>query len=105
MGIEINLTADDIDTLVKDSIMKAGFGKAIEEGVKRAMAPGYDNPIEKATKEYVLQVCNSLLRERYADQVRTVVAAAIEAQVTQEVVQKITDAAVKKMVDAAADRY
>jgi len=105
MGIEINLTAEDIDTLVKDSIMKAGFGEAITEGVKRAMRPGYDNPIEKATKEYVLQVCGSMLRERYAEQIRAVVAAAIEAQVTEEVVQKITDDAVKKMVNAAENRY
>ena len=105
MGIEINLTADDIDLLVKDSIMKAGFGKAIEEGVRKAIAPGYDNPIEKATKAYVLEVCDSLLRERFADQVRAVVTATIEAKVTQEVVQKITDVAVEKMVRAASERY
>jgi hypothetical protein len=105
MGIEINLSADDIDTLVKDSIMKAGFGKAIEEGVKRAMAPGYDNPVEKAMKAYVVEVCDSLLRHRFADQIRTVVAAEIEKQVTNEVIEKVTNAAVQKMVSAASDRY
>jgi citrate lyase gamma subunit len=105
MAIEINLTAEDIDKLVKDSILKAGFGKAIEDGVKRAISPGYDNPIERATKEYVAQVCHSLLRDQFADKIRAVVSATIEAQVTTEVIQKVTDVAVRKMVNAAQDRY
>lgn len=105
MGIEINLSAEDIDSLVRDSIMKAGFGKAIEEGVRRAVAPGYDNPIEKATKAYVLEVVGQLLREKFAGQIRETVSAHIEAMVTQEVLNKVTTHAVTKMVDAASDRY
>jgi hypothetical protein len=40
MAIEINLTAEDIDKLVNDSVREAGFGKAIEDGVKRAISQG-----------------------------------------------------------------
>lgn len=105
MGIEINLSPEDIDTLVKDSIMKAGFGKAVEEGVKKALAQGYDNPIEKATKAYVFEVCDSMLRERFADQIHTVVTAAITSQVTAEVIERITNTAVEKMVRAGKSDY
>lgn len=103
MGIEINLSPEDIDTLVKDSIMKAGFGKAVEDGVKKAFSQGYDNPIDKATKAYVFEVCNSLLRERFADKIHAVVTAAIEAQVTAEVIEKITNTAVREMVSAVSN--
>lgn len=105
MGIEINLTAEDVDALVRGSIMKAGFGKAIEDGVKRAISPGYDNPIEKATRAYVMQVCDDLLRTKFAEQITATVAAHLEAMVTQDVLDKVTSAAVKKMVDAAESRY
>lgn len=101
MGLEINLTPDDIDRLVKDSIMKAGFGKAIEEGVKRAIAPGYDNPIEKAMKAYVIEVADNLLRTKFADQIKEIVTTYINQNVTGEVLEKITNVSLTEMIVAA----
>ena len=103
MGIEINMTPDDIDTMVKDTIMKSGFGKAVEEGIKRAMQPGYDNPVEKAMKAYVTEMVGLLLREKYSEQIRAGLIDMLEKSVTAEVMEKVTTAAVEKMVRAAQD--
>lgn len=103
MGIEINLTTEDIDQLVKDSIMKAGFGKAIEMGIQRAMAPGYDNPIDKSVKAYILVVCDQLLREQFSGTITRVVTAAIEVHVTDAVIKQIAQTVVEKVVRDATD--
>jgi hypothetical protein len=105
MAIELNLTPEDIDQLVRDSLMKAGFGKLIESNVQKALQSGYDNPIDKAMKAYVTEVADELIRTKFTVQIREAVNKLMEQMVTQELLNKVTGAVVKKMVDAASDRY
>lgn len=104
MGFEINLTPEDIDALVKDSIMKAGFGKAVEDAVKKVFT-GYDNPIDAQLKKYVAEVAAQMIRERFADQIKAAVAQEIEARVTKDIVDIVVAASVSKMIHAAEERY
>lgn len=96
--MELNLTPEDIERLVKDSIMKSGFGKAVEDSIKRAMAPGYDNPVEKALKIYVHEATLALIRERYSDQVQAAITARLDEELTQEVVKELTSKVVNRFI-------
>jgi len=105
MPLELNITAEDVEALVRDSIMKSGFGKAVEEGVKKAFS-GYDNPIDKEIKSYVAEVCRKLLREKFSTEVLAAVTKAIQEKVTQELIDKTVAAATERMVRAADEsRY
>lgn len=105
MAIEINMTPEDIERLVKDSIMRSGFGAAVEKGLAEAMR-SYNNPIEAQLKAFVGQVAGELIRDHYGDRIRAAVQAHIEMSVTDEVIESTTSAAVAKMVNAAREsRY
>lgn len=104
MAIELNITAEDVEALVKDSLIKAGLGKVISDGVAKALG-GYDSPVDKAVKQYVAEVAETLIREKFADQIKDAVRATIEAKVTDEMIARTVDAAVEKMARAAEGRY
>lgn len=104
MPLELNISPEDIEALVRDSIMRSGFGKAVNEGVQKALS-GYNNPLDEAIKRYVLDVAGTLLREKYNDQIRAAIATAMEKHVTTNILDKITEAAIEKMARAAQDRY
>lgn len=104
MGIEINLSAEDIDQLVRDSIMKAGFGKAVEDGVRQVLN-GYNSTVQDALRRYIGQIAAELLETKFSDQVKGLVHKYIEQTVTQEVLDKVTSTAVTKLVDAANRGY
>jgi flagellar biosynthesis/type III secretory pathway protein FliH len=103
MAFELNITAEDIDQIVKDSIMKAGFGKAVEAGITKALS-GYDSPIEKQLKSLVSEVARTLIEEKYMASIKLAVAKAVEEKITPDLIDKTVSAAMSKMVDAA-DRY
>ena len=100
MSIELNLDPQDIERLVKDSIMRSGFGKAIEDGIKKALS-GYNNPVDDALKKFVGGVAAELIEEHYSATIREAVQATIEEKVTDEMVKNTVDAAVSKMARAA----
>lgn len=104
MPLELNISPEDIEALVRDSIMRSGFGKAVNEGVQKALS-GYNNPLDEAIKRYVLEVAGTLLREKCGDQVRAALLTAMEKHVTADILDKITEAAIQKMIRAAEDRY
>lgn len=105
-ALEFNLSAEHIEQLVRDSIMKAGFGKAIEESILKIAKPGaYNNPIEEALRQYIRDVMVELLHGEAGARVREFVAAYVEREVSAEVLDKITGAAVEKIKRAAEERY
>jgi len=104
--MEINITPEDVDRLVKDSILKAGLGRIITDTIAKVLNPNaYNNPINGAVEKYILEVANQLLRDVYADKVRQIIRAEIEKRVTDELLQQIAAGVVKKMENAAKERY
>jgi hypothetical protein len=90
MTLKLNITPEDIDALVKDSIMKSGFGNAVAESVKRALNVGnYNSPIDKEVSSYVSGVVRELLHTEYGSQIREQVSIALKEQMTQEFMEKI----------------
>lgn len=103
MKIEIN--AEQVDQLVRDTILKAGIGKAIEGAVSRAFGNTYDNPIEKELKSYITTVVRKLLETEFKDKVDMAVREAIAAKLTEPIVAKLAEATIDKIVKAADERY
>jgi len=101
--VDLNLTPEDIEQLVKDTIMKSGFGKAVEDGIKKALAPSYDNPIDKCIKAYISQICGEVVKEKFTEQIREAVTKDVEERVTSEVIQTAVTSATTRMIRAAEE--
>ena len=86
--MELNLTPEDIEQLVKNTIMKSGFGAAVEKSVTAALG-GYNSPIDKAIQEYVLNLARNLVHEKLGDQIKPMVVAAIEAKVNEDFLNQV----------------
>jgi uncharacterized protein YbjQ (UPF0145 family) len=100
MAIEINLSEEDIDALVRDSIIKSGFGKAITIAISETLN-GYNSPVKKAVEKYVGEVASEMIREKFSEQIRSAVASHIEAMVTEDLMEKTVTAAIQRMEHAA----
>jgi hypothetical protein len=98
MSLQINMTPEDIDTLVKQSIMQAGFGTAITESV-RAAFNGWDSPLKKAISDYISKVSRQILEENYAEAIRAAVLERITKELTDEIMQKCVSDTVRKMTN------
>jgi hypothetical protein len=101
--MEIKIEADDVERLVKDSLVKAGLGKTISEAVSKAFS-GYDNPVEREIKKYVAEIASTLIRERFTVQIKESVALEVENRVTGELINKTVKEAMKRIERAAEDR-
>lgn len=103
--MQLNLTPDDIDALVKQTILKSGVGKAIEEAITKALT-GYNSPVDAAVKAVVQEL---LVRElqtgAWNEKIQTAVRAAIEARVSAETIDRIVTESINKIERAANDRY
>lgn len=102
--MNIEITPDDVEKLVKDQLVKAGLGKAISEAVARNFS-GYDNPVDKEIKKYVGEVVSSLIREKYAEQIKVAIATVVEERVTQSMIDETVDTAMSRIEKAANDTY
>jgi hypothetical protein len=100
MSFAINLTPEDIEKLVKDSIMRAGFGQAIEKALA-GMLTGYNNPIDAKLREHVALIAGQLIREHYHPMIRAAIDKYLKEKLTQEIVDKTTSEAVGRMIRAA----
>lgn len=103
--MEINVTPDDVEKLVKDAILKAGIGKAIEKSLVEHLS-GYKSPVDAAMKDAVAQVTRRLLNEEpWATRVREAVSAALTKLIESNVLTETANKTVDKMMRAADDRF
>lgn len=102
--MEITLKPEDVDQLVRDTIVKAGIGKTITEAVHKALT-GYNSPVEEQLKAYIGRVARELIEGLYADQIKASVAAEIEKRITKELIDTTVAKAMEKIERAAQDRY
>ncbi len=104
MAFEVNITPEDIDSLVKDAILKAGIGNAIQKVLSESLT-GYNSPVTEQVKRYVGELCSDIIRVKYQDQIKAAVAKAVEERITPEIINTTVDKAMEKIVRAAEDRY
>lgn len=79
--MEINITPEAIDQMVKQAVINSSLGKLIDEAVKAAVAGqrnGYrDPPIEEVVKEFIRQQTRAVLNEHYDKQVKDAILVAL----------------------------
>lgn len=102
-AFELTLGPEQIEALVRDSIMKSGFGAAIETAIAKVMS-NHRNPVEEALRDYVQRVVVNMLEGELGERVRESVNAYVLKEVTTEFLDKITEVAVEK-IKRAADEY
>lgn len=95
MGIEVTITPDDIDALVRDAIMKSSLGKLIDDTIKSVTKSGsYNNPIEDAIKRFyadqTTRILNEVMRDRIVESIRATLS------------EKLTDDWIKEKAETLA---
>ncbi len=101
--MKLEITPENIDSLVKDAVLKSAFGQTIEKAVNSALT-GYDNPVEKQMKIFVGQLCYEVIREKFSDKIRSLVTEAVEKSLTDVAMQSVTEKIVEQMMKNI-DRY
>lgn len=103
--MHIDIKPEDVDAMVKDSILKSSLGKIIEKAIQDVTKAGsYNNPIEESLRKYIANLAVVLIEEKYQDSIKAAISNIIEKQVTQDLVDKTVETAMSKIVDAAT-RY
>jgi len=102
--MELTISPEDIDRLVRETIMKSAFGDTITKAVNNALS-GYNSPVDDAVKKLVGSVATDVIREKFDEEIRALVTAAIEKRVTQSMLESIVDAATERMARAVKDSY
>ena len=104
MAINIEIKPEDIDELIKDTLIQKGLGKSIADAVTSVLNKAYDNPIEKALQSYVGEIATELIKNKFAEQIKTAIASEIERRVTFELIDSTVQKAIRK-VESAAESY
>lgn len=103
--MDIKLTPEQIDQLVRETILKSSVGAVISGAIQKVISPGYNSPIDEALKGVVKSVTIEIIEADYKPQIAAAVRAAIESKITPKAIENITAQAVDKIVRAAEDRY
>ena len=104
-GLEINLTAADVEAMVKDAILKTAFGSIIEKKLNDVLQDGYNNPLDTAVKEFVLQLAVGLLKEKLHDRLKVLVAEEIERRMTDDILKAFLQKTVDRLIMASESRF
>jgi hypothetical protein len=102
--MNINILPDDIDKLVKESIIKSALGQDIAGAIHNAIneaLKSYDSPIKKYTNKIIGEIIQEYLSK---EENRKPVYDSIIKHLTPEAVNKIMDHGIKKLLDEI-ERY
>jgi len=101
----IQLTPEDVNNMVKDTLLKAGLGDLISKAINKVMSSSsFDNPVDKAVEQYVRSVALEAVRVRFLDEIKAEVVKAIEDKVTPEVIKRAVDKWVDHLI-SGVEKY
>lgn len=104
--MQISISAEQIDELAKEALVKSAFGKTIQDTVNKLVGASYNNPVEDALRVYVKNVATQVIEQKFKGQVEELVLAAVAKHLTKEVVEGLADKTVTSIVRAIqSDRY
>lgn len=99
MKLDVNLDPEQINKAVADAIIRSAIGKelnrAIEDEVKR-LSVSYQNPIVPIVRQHIEGAIQSIIREKYLEQIQTVVAGRVTEKFTADLLDKLWEAFVKE---------
>lgn len=102
--MQLNITNEDVEKLVKEQLIKSSIGEFINKGIQESLM-GYNSPIEASLKKYVTEIAEKLIREKYSEEIREIVVEHMSKVFTKEMMQKTVDASMDRIVRALNDRY
>jgi hypothetical protein len=106
MPIEITIKPEDVDTMVRDALMKASIGKLVESTVAAATKlGGYNNPIENAVREFVQSETKAMLTLKYQIKIQHAIVEALSAHLTEEWLKQRAEQFAQQIVRDIKDRY
>lgn len=103
--MNINVTPEDVDQMVKHALLEAGIGKAITLAIHKALT-GCNSPVEAELSKYISEVTRELIREKFQAEVRSSLQASVEKNITKDVIDSAVNASMEKVVQALREsRY
>jgi len=106
MKLEIN--AEDVERMVRDSILQAGVGKAINEGIQKLLqedASTYrDGPIRSELRKFLTTTVKKLLETEFKDRLEAATRQAVSAMVTDDMLKTVAEQSVRMMVKSFEER-
>lgn len=92
MQLNVDISPEQINQAVADAIIKSAIGdqlqKVIEEEVKK-LAQNYNNPIGIVVNRYVHEAIEGIIREKYADRIKELVAEQVTKEFTEDLFSKM----------------
>lgn len=95
----MQLTPEQVNQFLAEAIIKSKIGDAVEACVAKVvkdLQSSYNNPFETAIKAEVSNIIVTVLREKYHDEIKTRVTAALAVKLTDDAIGELIDAAWKK---------
>ena len=103
--MDLRLSPDDIERLVKETILKSSFGQMVANSVTKCL-DSYNSPVDEAVKQAIRQTIAILLDSpEYKPKMVAACRAAIESRLTDDLMQKLTSATLDKIQRAASSDY
>ena len=89
--MQVNINTADIEAAVKDAIIQSAIGEKIKKSVNDLLFKGWDNPIDKAVNEVILDIARMKVREIYGQQIEDALKAKCTPEIMEELVSKLWD--------------
>lgn len=101
--MDLKLNADDIERLVKETILRSSFGTAVANAVTKSLS-GYNSPVDEAVKVSIRTTVAELLEgPDYKPQIEQACRDAINARLNKELLAKLAESTIQKIERAASD--
>ena len=95
--MDIKITPEDVEKLVRETLLKSALGNTIQTAVNKALGEPYNNPVQNAVIGYISTVARAVVEEQYAAQIRTAVEEAVRARLTDEVAKQFVNTTFDRM--------
>lgn len=97
--MELKLLPEDIDKLIRETVLKSALGKNIEQVINKAVQDsidGYNSPIKQLVNEVVRELIKEHLNK---DENKNLITEAIVRKVTPEAIDSILSYGIQKLHD------
>lgn len=89
--MEIEFKPEDIESYVKNAIMKSSIGNAIETSIAELLkGRGLANPIMRVIQDMIAEIAKQVIADNYQDRIRELVKTSVENLISKELLEKMT---------------
>lgn len=95
--MEINITPEQINEMIREAVMNSSIGAVIKDQVKSAvdgLSSHYNNPIEEAAKKEILHIIVEIMR---SPEMHEKIKSLVINSMTDEFISQITNSAFREL--------